>query len=186
MPLCATVKTEIPEGVTVEVNKRLVRVTGPRGVVERNFKHTSLEMTLEGNTVSVSSWFSRKRDAALCRTIISHIENMVTGVTKGFRYKMRLVYAHFPITANVCDAGARIELRNFYHETKIRSVPMLPGVTISISTTPKDELVLEGNDIENVSLSAALINQSMKCANKDGRKFLDGAYVSFRGTMDQL
>ena len=31
----------------------------------------------------------------------SHTLNMITGVTKGFEYKMRLVYAHFPININI-------------------------------------------------------------------------------------
>ena len=42
----------------------------------------------------------------------------------------------------------------------------------------KDELILEGNDIEKVSASAASIHQSCKVRNKDIRKFLDGIYVS--------
>ena len=28
-------------------------------------------------------------------------QNMITGVTKGYEYKMRLVYAHFPININI-------------------------------------------------------------------------------------
>lgn len=91
---------------------------------------------------------------------------------------------------------------------------MLDGVSIIRSEKVKDELVLDGNDIELVSRSAALINQvhfsahnhcnlfSMmqlpfahtsnlsvfglqKChvKNKDIRKFLDGIYVSERGTI---
>jgi large subunit ribosomal protein L9e len=36
---------------------------------------------------------------------------------------------------------------------------MLGGVTVTRSEKVKDELVLEGNDIELVSRSAALINQ---------------------------
>ena len=58
---------------------------------------------------------------------------------------------------------------------------MLEGVTIS--KTEKDELVLAGNDVEYVSESAALIQQSCAVTNKDIRKFLDGIYVSERTTV---
>ena len=43
---------------------------------------------------------SRKGVAAL-RTVRSLINNMIIGVTKGFKYKMRYVYAHFPINVNI-------------------------------------------------------------------------------------
>ena len=42
---------------------------------------------------------------------------------------------------------------------QVRKVDMLEGVTILRSDKVKDELVLDGNDIELVSRSAALINQ---------------------------
>jgi ribosomal protein L6P/L9E len=42
---------------------------------------------------------------------------------------------------------------------KVRKVDMLNGVTVVRSEKVKDELVLDGNDIELVSRSAALINQ---------------------------
>jgi large subunit ribosomal protein L9e len=41
----------------------------------------------------------------------------------------------------------------------VRKVDMLDGVTILRSEKVKDEIVLDGNDIELVSRSAALINQ---------------------------
>ncbi len=64
------------------------------------------------------------------------------------------------------------------------SIPCSPaGVTISRSTGVKDELVLQGNDIEEVSKSAALINYQCHVRNKDIRKFLDGIYISERGNV---
>lgn len=42
---------------------------------------------------------------------------------------------------------------------QVRKVDMLEGVTVVRSEKVKDELVLDGNDIELVSRSAALINQ---------------------------
>lgn len=41
----------------------------------------------------------RQACAPPCRC--SFLQNMITGVTKGFEYKMRLVYAHFPININI-------------------------------------------------------------------------------------
>jgi hypothetical protein len=107
----------------------------------------------------VDCHFGKKKRLAAIRTAISHVTNMITGTTKGFEYKMRLVYAHFPINANIENKGAVIELRNFLGEKRVRVVNMLPGVTIERSSAVKDELILTGNDIENVSRSAALIHQ---------------------------
>lgn len=42
----------------------------------------------------------RKNVAAL-RTVRTILSNLITGVTKGYLYKMRYVYAHFPINLNL-------------------------------------------------------------------------------------
>lgn len=55
---------------------------------------------------------------ACIRTICSHVENMITGVTKGYLYKMRFCYAHFPI--NVSITGKTVEIRNFLGEKRVR------------------------------------------------------------------
>ena len=48
----------------------------------------------------------------------------------------------------------------------------------------KDELVLEGNDLEEVSHQAAIMHQLCAVKNKDIRKFLDGIYVQTKSTAD--
>lgn len=99
---------------------------------------------------------------------------MITGVTKGFKYKMRYVYAHFPINVNLDQSKEtglwEVEIRNFIGEKIVRRVVMAEGVDATISTTQKDELVLTGNDLEKVSQSAADIQQICKVRNKDIRK----------------
>jgi large subunit ribosomal protein L9e len=99
----------------------------------------------------VDCHFGKKKRLASIRTACSHVSNLIKGVTKGFEYKMRLVYAHFPININIEDKGTRVEIRNFLGEKRVRDVKMLPGVTIKRSDAVKDELILQGNDIENVS-----------------------------------
>jgi N-acetylglucosamine-6-phosphate deacetylase len=47
---------------------------------------------------------------------------------------------------------------------------MLEGVTVIESTLQKDEIIIQGNDIEKVSQSAASIHGSCLVKNKDIRK----------------
>ena len=85
---------------------------------------------------------------------------------------MRAVYAHFPINCIIQDDGHSVEIRNFLGEKVrfhtlifmsnlvptsslqiVRHVKMLEGVDVIESKAQKDELILEGNDIDNVSQS---------------------------------
>merc|ERR1712062_363766 len=176
----------IPEGIELKMNGRSITVTGRRGTLKRSFNHLNLELTRVNNTtIRVDVWFALRKHLACLRTICSHIENMFKGVTYGFLYKMRSVYAHFPINLNIIDGGKTVEVRNYLGERFIRIVKMRDGV-ICKQSGQKDEIIVEGNDIELVSNSAALINQCVRAKNKDIRKFLDGIYVSEKTTIDPI
>lgn len=60
--------------------------------------------------------------------------------------------------------------RNFLGEKIVRRVVMQPGVEVEASKNQKDELQLYGNSLENVSQSAADIQQICRVRNKDIRK----------------
>jgi Ribosomal protein L6 len=84
---------------------------------------------------------------------------------------MRYVYAHFPINVNVIDSGKTVEIRNFLGEKFVRRVPLHEGVKVVLSTNVKDELVLEGENLDNVSQSAASIQQICNVRNKEWDPF---------------
>ena len=139
--------------VQLFVKSRTVTVKGPRGSLTRSFKHARLDIKKVSNKlVQVEKWFGTKKEVAAVRTICSHIKNLIKGVVKGFKYKMRFVYAHFPINTAISEKGALVEIRNFLGERLIRRVNMYPGVSCSMSKV-KDEIIVEGNDVELVSRS---------------------------------
>ena len=171
---------KVPAGVTVEVKARKVSVTGPRGTLTREFKHIQIDIVKQDpETVRVDMWFGKRKAIACIRTICSHIENMITGVTKGYLYKMRFVYSHFPI--NVSLSGRTVEIRNYLGEKLVRRVKLCDGVEYVRTADVKDQIELSGNDINAVSLTAANLQQTTKDVAHDIRKFLDGLYVSEKG-----
>ena len=172
---------EIPADVKVQIHARNIVVEGPRGKLTRSFKTTNVDIYLTGSKnnhkVVVDAWMSNRKQRACVQTVLSHIRNMVTGVTKGFEYKMRFVYAHFPISCNTVEDNTVLTINNFLGEKRVRRVKMAEGCKVERSAV-KDEIIITGNDLENVGLSAALVHQSCLVKNKDIRKFLDGCYVS--------
>lgn len=171
--------TKIPEGVTLQAKFRKVSVTGPRGTLTKDFSHLQLEFRINksASTFTVIRWFGTKIPIATINTAISHVKNMIIGVTKGYRYKVRCAYAHFPI--NVSVEGQQVEIRNFLGEKRVRrlNVPNSVKVTQTDPSKVKDEVVFDGNDLEEVSHQAALMHQQCLVRKKDIRKFLDGIYV---------
>merc|ERR1711953_158063 len=177
---------KVPEGLEASVKARAVTVKGPRGSLTKCFKHLAVDIYMpDKKTIKVEKWFGRKKELAAVRTVCSHIQNMINGVTKGYLYKMRAVYAHFPINCAISEGGTLIEVRNFLGEKFIRKVRMHDGVTVENSKGQKDELIVQGNSVEAVSQSAALIQQSTTVKRKDIRKFLDGMYVSEKTTVEK-
>uniref|UniRef100_A0A2K6KJG5 Large ribosomal subunit protein uL6 n=1 Tax=Rhinopithecus bieti TaxID=61621 RepID=A0A2K6KJG5_RHIBE len=133
---------DTPENIDITLKGRTVIVKGPRGTLRRDFNHINVELSLLGKKkkrLRVDKWWGNRKELATVRTICSHVQNMIKGVTLGFRYKMRSVYAHFPIKSLSGRMGLLVRMR--------------PGVACSVSQAQKDELILEGNDIELVSNS---------------------------------
>jgi large subunit ribosomal protein L9e len=169
-----------------------VTVKGPRGELKKDLKHLAVSFekpAKSNNTILISLHHGNRKNVAALRTVKSLIQNMIVGVTKGYKYKMRYVYAHFPINVNIDknkETGlGEVEIRNFIGEKIVRRVTMHPGVEVETSSNVKDEIVLTGNSLENVSQSAADIQQICRVRNKDIRKFLDGLYVSDRGNITE-
>ena len=87
--------------------------------------------------LQVEKHFGKRKELAAVRTVCSIIQNAITGVMRGYKYKMRAVYAHFPINCAISDNGTTVEVRNFLGEKFIRKVKMHEGVTCENSKEQK-------------------------------------------------
>ncbi|PGH03876.1 large subunit ribosomal protein L9e, partial [Blastomyces parvus] len=172
----------------VHIRSRVVTVEGPRGKLVKDLSHIAVSFTMpKKNVLAIEIHHGARKAVASLRTVRTIINNLIIGVTRGFKYKMRYVYAHFPINVNIennKETGlAEVEIRNFLGEKRVRRVVCQPGVEIITSANVKDEIQLSGNSLEGVSQSAADIQQICRVRNKDIRKFLDGVYVSEKGNI---
>jgi large subunit ribosomal protein L6 len=165
---------EIPEGVQLNVDGRRVRATGPRGTLEEDFSHMPVQFTVNGKTLSVHSSWARKREVALVGTALAHVRNMVRGVTNGYTYKLKIVYAHFPVTVKVHDKERIVTIENFTGEKTPRVIKIVGTAKVKVAG---DELHVQGNSLRDVSQTAANIQTGTRIGDKDQRVFLDGIYI---------
>jgi len=163
---------EIPEGVEGKLEGRIVTIKGEKGELVRDFSHAPINIQLDGKTVTVQASWPRKKEAALVGTVRSHIQNMIKGVTKGFTYKLKIVFSHFPITVKII--GKTLTIENFTGERSPRKAKIMGDSKVTVKG---DDIIVQGINLEDVSQTAANIQNATKIRNKDPRVFLDGIYV---------
>ncbi|MGA2683148.1 MAG: 50S ribosomal protein L6 [Candidatus Bathyarchaeia archaeon] len=163
---------QVPDNVDVQMDGKKISFKGDKGSLTRDFSFAPIAIEGEGKTIRVWAKWPRKKEAALVGTIYSHIQNMITGVTKGYSYKLKIVFSHFPISVKL--QGKTILIENFTGERRERRVKTLGDVKIKIEP---DDIIVEGVNLEDVSQTAANIEQATRVRRKDPRVFLDGIYV---------
>jgi large subunit ribosomal protein L6 len=170
----------VPENVSVKKQGHHVVVTGTKGTIIKDFHKLPALIDVSDRTITIRPAGKRKRDLAITNTAKSIINNMLMGVDKGFRYKLKIVFAHFPISVKV--RGREIHVENFFGERSARISHIVGDATkVNISG---DDVIVEGPSLEEVSQTAANIESSTKVKGKDQRVFLDGLYIYSRSEGD--
>jgi large subunit ribosomal protein L6 len=172
---------QIPKEVTVTLHEKTIEVTGEKGHLVKDFSQTPVIIRIEGGEVIISALRSRRKESALVGTVCSHVNNMIKGVTKGFTYKLKIIFSHFPTSVKV--QGNRVIIENFIGERNPRKAYVIGDTTVRVKG---DDIVIQGVNIEDVSQTAANIEQATTVRRRDTRKFLDGIYIYERleGTVD--
>ena len=163
---------ELPPGVTATLAGRTLSVRGKLGEAKKHFDKVNMNLSVEGNKVSISPFSLKKKDNVIVNTVVSLVNNMITGVTKGYTYRLKVVYAHFPIS--VKTKGDEIHVENFVGERSPRIAKIVGACKVAIEG---DDVVVKGVSVEDVGQTAANVELATKIKRKDQRIFLDGVYI---------
>ena len=169
-------EVEAPASVKVAKEGNILSAKGKLGTVKKDFTKLPATIAVEGNKITIRPYGARKRDLAVTHTARSIIESMIKGVEKGYTYKLKIIFAHFPISVKV--KGKEVNVENFFGERSPR-VSRIIGDATKVNVVAED-VIVQGPSLEDVSQTAANIELSTRIKDKDQRVFLDGLYVYSR------
>jgi len=139
----------IPEDVKIELNENSVKVSGPKGTLERQV-HNNIKVVIQDNVLTVKPERSDKQSSALWGTWRAIINNMVVGVKDGF--VKELEYLGVGYKANVEGDTLNLAL-GFSHPVYIKAPA---GIEFK---TEKNSITIIGIDKELVGQVAAKIRR---------------------------
>ncbi len=138
----------IPAGVKVTVEKGVVKVEGPKGKLSQAI-HANMAIESDGKQVKVTRPNDDRLNRALHGLTRALVNNMVTGVTKGFEKKLNLIGVGYRAQAQ----GANLNLTLGFSHPVVHSIP--PG--IKIETPTQTEILVKGINKQVVGQVAAEI-----------------------------
>lgn len=169
-------KIEMLEGVEASIENDVMTISGPKGSLSRTFKYPKIDIKKENNVILISCKSHRRREKAMVGTFRAHVNNMIEGVTKGFEYKMKIVYSHFPIKTSIKEKTFIIE--NFLGAKYPRKAKIVGDTKVVIKG---EEVTVTCINKEDAGQTAANIEQATSIKKLDPRVFQDGIYIIQKG-----
>ncbi len=163
---------EIPEGVNINIENLIVSVSGAHGQLQKRLWYPGVAITKGDSEIIMETTIPRREQLAILGTFESHLKNMITGVSKGYEYKMKVVYSHFPI--QIKTEGNKVVIGNFLGEKKARRANILGNTKVTVKG---DQVILNGINKEDVGQTAANIRKATQIKRFDPRVFQDGVYL---------
>ncbi len=163
---------QIPEGVQADINLTTVKISGPKGTVEKEFKTKIIKIEKEDRKIIIKKEKANKKEKTLIGTIESIINGMIKGVQEEYLYEIQICSVHFPM--NVKLEGNKIVIKNFFGENKDRIVNLPKGVKVKIDG---DIIGITSPDKELAGNTATLCEQSTRLTKRDRRIFQDGLWI---------
>jgi len=138
----------VPSGVSAAVEGQTVKIKGPKGALQVVL-HDDVTPKLEGTAIRVDPRATTPRARAMWGLSRSLVQNLVTGVTKGFERRLEISGVGYRAALQ----GKKLQLSLGYSHDVVYAIP--DGITI---VTPRPtEIVISGIDKQKVGQVAAEI-----------------------------
>lgn len=167
-----TGEIKIHPDVDLNINENIVNVSGPLGNTSKDFSKIPIIFEKKDDSINFKILKRGKQGNSLIRTIQSSFNNLFIGVTKGYTYKMKIYYEHFPLSLSA--SNGKIILKNFGGERGLRETNIIGDVKIK---TEGEDVYVSGLSKDDVGLTVGNIRKICKIKSKDPRVFLDGIYL---------
>ncbi len=148
MSRVAKAPVNIPSGVEVELKGSHIRVKGSLGTMEWDC-HPLVEPVHEDNVIRLQPRQQSTRAVALAGTTRALVDNMVTGVSKGFERKLELKGVGY--RAQLQGRALNLTL-GFSHPVQFE-----PPEGVTLECPSQTEVVVKGSDKQKVGQVAAQI-----------------------------
>ena len=147
----------IPAGVTISVNNGVVTVKGPKGELKQEI-NPNITVEVEGNVCNVTRPNDEKENRAMHGLYRSLINNMVIGVSEGYKKTLELVGVGYRASNN----GQVLELSLGYtHAIYLSLAPEIKVQTLS-ERNQNPLIVLESCDKQLLGQVCAKIRSFRK------------------------
>ncbi|MEL6389492.1 MAG: 50S ribosomal protein L6 [Bacteroidota bacterium] len=148
----------IPTGVTIDVDgMNVVTVKGPKGELKENI-HPDLGISQENGELSVTRPTEQKRHKSLHGLSRALIQNMVVGVSEGYKLELELVGVGY----RVANTGNFLELTLGYSHPIYFIIPKEIKLTTAMEKGQPPLITLEGIDKQLIGQVAAKIRAFRK------------------------
>lgn len=140
----------IPDNVSLSIDKGVLMVKGPKGELSKNVNLDMVKFNISETSVSSEIIRNDKFSKSLWGTYMSHTQNMIEGVTNGFQKKLLIEGVGFKWEVK----GEKLQLNVGFSHPVFIDIPK--NLTIS---TEKGTLIISGIDKELVTLFAMQVRK---------------------------
>ncbi len=160
----------VPKGVEVNVADHVLKVKGPKGELAQPF-NPSIAITIEDNKINFKRSSDEKNVRALHGLYRALVNNMVIGVSQGYKLEQELIGVGYRANAT----GQQLELTLGFSHNVIFEIPKEVKIKTSQEKGQAPRITLESHDKQLIGMVAAKIRSLRKPEPYKGKgiKFVD-------------
>ncbi|MDR0393473.1 MAG: 50S ribosomal protein L6 [Puniceicoccales bacterium] len=147
----------IPAGVTVTMKDNVVIVKGPKGELSQEVS-PNIEVSIEGNTIAFERPNDEKENRSMHGLYRSLVQNMVTGVSEGYKKTLELVGVGY----RVSNKGQLLEFSVGYTHNIYLQLPPEVKVETKSERNQNPLVILESCDKQLIGQVCAKIRSFRK------------------------